>query len=181
MNVPNTISLARLFAAPLTVWLILTGELAPAFWIFLAAGISDAVDGLIAKRYEGETVLGAYLDPIADKALLVSVYVALGSEGFLELWLVILVVFRDMLIVGGALLFWLLSRSLSIEPLMISKVNTVVQMVLAAVVLASLGLDLGMNEVVGVLVFLVAATTLASGGAYVVEWTRRAAGVEAAE
>ena len=80
-------------------------------------------------------------------------------------------------ILGGEQVLGNAVRGLEAE----DKVNTVVQMVLAAVVLASLGLDLGMNEVVGVLVFLVAATTLASGGAYVVEWTRRAAGVEAAE
>ena len=181
MNLPNVISLARLFTAPLIVWLILTDKTAFAFWAFLAASVSDAVDGFIAKRFGQSTVLGGYLDPIADKAMLVSVYIVLGAEGHLALLLVILVVFRDMLIVGGALLFRLLFGSLRMNPLMISKVNTVAQIVLAAVMLAHLGLDLALDEIVGVLAYVVAATTLVSGGAYVVEWTRRAARVEPPE
>lgn len=181
MNLPNAISLARLFSAPLVVWLILSNEITVAFWLFLVAAISDGVDGFIAKRLGTTTILGAFLDPIADKVLLVGTYAALGSNGMLELWLVILVVFRDLLIVGGALLFRLLTRSLDMEPLMVSKVNTVAQIVLAAVVLGNSGLDLGLAMVVDVLVLVVAATTLASGAAYVVQWTRRAAGVEPAE
>ncbi len=181
MNLPNAISLARLFSAPLIVWLILLNQTAAAFWIFLAAAISDGVDGYIAKRLGTTTMLGEFLDPIADKVLLVGAYVALGSNEMIELWLVILVVFRDMLIVGGALLFRLLTRSLSMEPLMVSKVNTVAQIVLAAVVLGSSGLNLGLTMLIDVLIYVVAATTLASGAAYVVQWTRRAAGVEPAE
>ena len=181
MNLPNAISLARLFSAPLIVWLILLNQTAAAFWIFLAAAISDGVDGYIAKRLGTTTMLGEFLDPIADKVLLVGAYVAMGSNEMIELWLVILVVFRDMLIVGGALLFRLLTRSLSMEPLMVSKVNTVAQIVLAAVVLGSSGLNLGLAMLIDVLIYVVAATTLASGAAYVVQWTRRAAGVEPAE
>ncbi len=181
MNLANAISVARLCAAPLVVWLILSDELALAFWIFLAAGLSDALDGFIAKRWGRLTMLGAYLDPIADKALLVGAYIALGYYGGLPLWLVILVVFRDMTIVGGAVLFRMLIHTLSMEPLMISKINTVAQIVLAAVMLGHLGVGIGAGEIVEALVYVVAATTLASGGAYVVEWTRRAAGVETPE
>ena len=175
------ISLARLFAAPVTVWLMLTGEMTFAFWLFLAASISDAVDGFIAKRFDRETMLGGYLDPLADKALLVSVYITLGVLDHLALWLVILVVFRDILIIGGALLLWLLARSFTIQPLMISKVNTVAQIVLATVVLGDLGLDLVTDGLVQVLIYAVAATTLASGATYLVEWTRRASRVETPE
>ncbi len=181
MNLPNAISLARLLSAPFTVWLILTGEMTLAFWTFFAAGVSDGADGYIAKKFSKSTVLGGYLDAIADKTLLVSVYIALGGEGYIELWLVILVVFRDLLIVGGALLFRLLTRSLDMEPLMVSKVNTVAQIVLAAVVLGNGDLDLGLSMLIDVLVLIVAATTFASGAAYVVQWTRRASGVEPAE
>ena len=181
MSFANAISLARLFTSPLIVWLILTGEMTFAFWVFLAAGVSDAIDGFIAKRIEKATVLGAYLDALADKALLVGVYVALGVEGHLELWLVILVVFRDILIVGGAILFRLLTRTLTMQPLMVSKVNTVTQIVLATVVLGRLGLDIAVDGVVMVLVYAVAATTLASGGAYLFDWTRRAARMESPE
>ena len=181
MNLPNAISLARLFSAPLVVWLILSNEITAAFWLFLMAAFSDGVDGVIAKRLGTTTVLGGFLDPIADKALLVGAYAALGSNGLLALWLVILVVFRDLLIVGGALLFRLLTRSLDMEPLMVSKVNTVAQIVLAAVVLGNGGLDLGLSMLIDVLILAVAATTFASGAVYVVHWTRRVAGVEPAE
>ncbi len=185
MNFANAISLARLCAAPLVMWLILTDELALAFWLFTIAAVSDAVDGYIAKRYGSETLLGAFLDPIADKALLVGAYIALGDYhdvGIgLPLWLVILVVFRDMTIIGGAILFRMLTRTLSMEPLMISKVNTVAQIVLAATMLGRLGLDFGWPVVTEALIYVVAVTTLASGVAYVFEWTRRAAGVETPE
>lgn len=185
MNLANAISVARLCAAPLVVWLILSDELALAFWIFLAAGLSDALDGFIAKRWGRLTMLGAYLDPLADKALLVAAYIALGDYDEvgdrLPLWLVILVVFRDLTIVGGAVLFRMLIHTLSMKPLMISKVNTVTQIVLAAVLLGHLGLDLGLGGLVEVLIYVVAVTTLASGGAYIFEWTRRAVGAETTE
>ena len=167
---------------PVAVWLVLSDQLLVAFWVFVAAGISDAVDGFIAKRFDAETEFGRYLDPIADKVLLVSVYLALGNEGYLETWLVIMVVFRDALIVGGALLFQTLTQSLTMQPLMVSKVNTVTQIVLAAAVLGVNGYAIagdGVAEgVVEVLVYAVTVTTLLSGGAYVVTWSRRAAAME---
>ena len=182
MNLPNVISLGRLLAVPVAVWLVLSDQLLVAFWVFVAAGISDAVDGFIAKRFDAETEFGRYLDPIADKVLLVSVYLALGNEGYLETWLVIMVVFRDALIVGGALLFQTLTQSLTMQPLMISKVNTVTQIVLAAAVLGVHGYAIAgdgvAEDVVEVLVYAVTVTTLLSGGAYVVTWSRRAAAME---
>ena len=101
MNLANLITLARLISVPVVVWAILADEMALAFAIFVAAGVSDAVDGFIAKHFHTESVFGSYLDPLADKALLMSVYIALGHEGYLPMWLVILVVFRDILIIGG--------------------------------------------------------------------------------
>ena len=185
MNLANAISFARLCAAPLIMWLVLTDELAVAFWLFIVAAVSDAVDGYIAKHTRSSTMLGAFLDPLADKALLVGVYIALGDFDDIgigiPLWLVILVVFRDILILGGALVFRLVTHTLTMEPLMISKVNTVAQIVLAAVMLGRLGLDFGSPMVAEALIYVVAATTLASGGAYVVGWMRRAAGAETQE
>ncbi|MFQ5765352.1 MAG: CDP-alcohol phosphatidyltransferase family protein, partial [Rhodospirillales bacterium] len=147
-------------------------------WVFLAAAVSDAVDGIVAKHFDAETVFGAYLDPIADKALLVSVYVVLGYEGHLPNWLVILVVFRDMVIVGGALLFHTITLSLSMRPLMISKVNTFLQLVLATAVLAAAGYHLGQDQAIQYLGYVVAVTTLVSLTVYVVKWSQRAAAIE---
>src|SRR6202035_4268592 len=103
LNLPNLISLGRLLLVPLAISLILDGKYWAAFWVFVVAGISDALDGFIAKRFNRRTRLGALLDPVADKAMLVSVYVALGLVHELWTWLVILVVFRDVMIVGGFL------------------------------------------------------------------------------
>lgn len=168
--VPNLITLARLLSVPVAVYVILLGYFAAAFWIFLIAGISDAVDGLVAKHYGVRSQVGSFLDPLADKTLLIGVYIALGSLGHISLWLVILIVFRDLLIIGGALLFQTLTHSLKMEPLFISKVNTVAQIALAGFVLARLGLEMSGGWVETLLVYAVATTTLASGAAYVVKW-----------
>jgi len=176
---PNLISLARLLAVPATVWLILTDRFNSAFWLFVAAGISDALDGYLARRLKSPGVVGAYLDPLADKALLTSVYVALGYAGHMPAWLVILVVFRDVLIIGGAMLYQLLTQHLTMQPLFISKVNTTVQITLAALVLAQLGLGFESHGADVALGYLAAGTTLVSGGAYIAVWGRRFVGSEA--
>ena len=173
MNIPNIITLLRIAVTPFAVWLIIEGYLMWAFWVFVAAGISDALDGFIAKRFNMETELGKYLDPIADKALLVSVFVTLGIEGYLPNWLVILVVFRDLFIVGGALLFETMTHSLTMQPLMVSKVNTVLQIVLAAAVMANAGYGIELDGALDGLVILTAMATILSGLAYAVVWVRR--------
>lgn len=178
MNLPNLISLARLVAVPLIVWLILREEWLAAFWLFVAAGVSDAVDGFIAKKFGSSTVLGSFLDPLADKALIVAIYVTLGYKGHLVVWLVIMVVFRDLLIIGGALVFQAITRTLEMAPLMISKVNTVAQIVLAAVILGTDGFAVDVGVFRDLLIYLVAITTFASGAAYVVTWTRMASAIE---
>lgn len=172
MSLPNFISLGRLLAVPLAVWLILTGKFGIAFWVFVAAGISDAVDGFLAKRLNAQTELGKVLDPLADKALLVGVYVTLGQAEHLPTWLVILVVFRDLLIVGGIILAHTLGHAVRMKPLVISKINTAAQILLAAGILGGLGLDLPVDQLIAPMVYLVAATTAASGAAYLVSWGR---------
>ncbi len=178
MNLPNLISFGRLLAVPVCVWLILDGNMRVAFWVFLAACVSDAVDGFIAKKFDCETVLGGFLDPIADKALLVSVFIGLGQAGLIESWLVILVVFRDGLIILGAFLYQLLYQRLIMQPLMISKVNTTAQFVMAGSVLAMAGFGLEYPLFHGMQVYLVAGTTLASGASYVIRWSYRAVAME---
>ncbi|HAT34874.1 MAG TPA: CDP-alcohol phosphatidyltransferase [Rhodospirillaceae bacterium] len=166
VRLPNLISLARLFAVPLMVWLIASGQMAVAFWVFIAAGISDAVDGFIAKRFDAASTFGSYIDPLADKALLVSCFVALGIEGQIAVWLVILVVFRDVLIIGGAILALPLGRPVIMQPLFISKLNTTLQIVLVALVLAEVGVGVRDGQVLILMQYIVAATTLASGIGY---------------
>jgi len=160
------------------IWLIINDRMAAAFWLVLVAAISDAVDGAIAKHFNQTTELGAYLDPIADKALLVCSYIAMGHEGYLPTWLVIGVVFRDAFIIGGALSYHLMTQSLIMEPIMVSKINTVAQLVLAVEILASEGLGFEFGIFRDVMIILVAVTTVVSGSVYVVIWSRKAMAIE---
>jgi cardiolipin synthase len=172
VSIPNLITLGRILLVPVLVWAITSGEMRIAFLLFLAAGISDAVDGFLAKRFGMATELGAYLDPLADKAMIVSIYVALGIAEAIPRWLVILVVSRDIMIVGAVMLSWLVDKPVALKPLMISKLNTVAQIVLALVVLGALGFDFDADVAVVTLTALVAALTLVSIAFYVAEWVR---------
>jgi len=178
VSVPNLITLGRLLSVPIIIWLVLSDNLVPAFFLFLAAGLSDAVDGFIAKHFDQRSALGALLDPIADKAMLVSLFVTLGLALHLPDWLVILVVFRDSMIVGGFLLGAALSQSMRWEPLVISKVNTGLQIILVAITLGRLGFDVPDYGISFALTYIVGATTLWSGAAYLVRWARALAGAE---
>jgi cardiolipin synthase len=157
---------------PVVVWAIASGEMLIAFVVFVVAGISDAVDGFLAKRFDMTTEIGAYLDPLADKALLVSIYVALGITGNVPRWLVILVVSRDLMIIGAVILSWLVSKPINIRPLAVSKLNTAAQIVFAGLVLGSLGLDFNPGWAMPAMMTLVAVLTLLSVGAYLREWVR---------
>ncbi len=178
LNIPNLISFLRLLSVPIAVWLILNDGFLAAFWIFLAAGVSDALDGFIAKTFHAETELGGYLDPIADKALLVSVFVSLGQAGYVDSWLVILVVFRDALILFGAFLYHLLYQDLSMQPLLVSKVNTLAQILLVLGVLGAEGFSIDDGPVLTLMTYVVAVTTFVSGAAYVYVWGRRIMAME---
>jgi len=181
LNIPNMISFARLLCVPVAVWLILNGSLLTAFWIFVIAGLSDAIDGFLARRFNLRTFIGGYIDPIADKALLVSVFVTLGHQGYIESWLVILVVFRDALIVCGAMLYQLLFRNLSMQPLISSKINTTMQFLMVSSVLGLLGYGIDAALELTVLTYLTALTTVWSGAAYVLVWGRRVTALEPGE
>ena len=178
MNIPNSLTLLRIVLVPLIVWLIITHEMTAAFLLFLLAGFSDAADGFLAKRFGWRSELGAYLDPIADKALLVSIYVTLGFAGHLPVWLVIAVVSRDILIIGAFLLSWVLSRPVPIHPLLVSKLNTFAQIVLAGLVLAELGLGLGLDQLVQLLIPVTGALTILSAAAYFWGWLKHMASYE---
>ena len=169
MNLPNIISLGRLLSVPVVIYLILNDFMTAAFWLFIAAGISDGVDGYLAKTLGQSSALGAYLDPIADKVLLVGVYLTLGQDGHLPTWLVIMVVFRDLIIVGGII---------RMRPLLISKVNTAAQIALIALVLVELGLKIDLGGFLDVLIYVVGATTIASGASYINNWGRTVEPVE---
>ena len=179
MSIPNLVTLGRILLVPVVVWAITAGELRIAFILFLAAGITDAVDGFLAKRFGMSTELGAYLDPLADKAMLVSIYIALGIAGAIPRWLVILVVSRDIMIVSAVMLSWLVDKPVRLKPHPVSKLNTVAQILLACVVLAALAFQLDASIAVLALTVLVTALTLLSVAFYVAEWVRHMNGAPA--
>jgi cardiolipin synthase len=164
--------MGRILLVPVVVWAIAAGQLRFAFLLFMAAAISDAVDGFLAKRFGMASELGAYLDPLADKALIVSIYIALGATEMIPRWLVILVVSRDIMIIGAVILSWLVGKPVTVRPLMVSKLNTAAQILFACVVLASLGFDLQLDLLTTLLMALVAVLTLLSVAFYVAEWVR---------
>lgn len=172
MNAANLVSLARLLSVPVTVWLILASEWLAAFGLFVVAGLSDALDGYLARRHGMRTELGGFLDPLADKVLLVSTYVALGIRGDLPEWLVILVVSRDLLIVGGVLLAMAVDLAIDTEPSIVGKVNTMTQVTLAAGVLAFLANLPVPERLIGIFIVAVAVATALSLAGYLVAWIK---------
>jgi cardiolipin synthase len=176
LTLPNFITIARLLGVPLIVWLMIADRFFEATVLFILAGISDAADGFIAKRFGATSELGAYLDPVADKALLVSVFVTLGFKGILPAWLIVLVVSRDLFIIGGMLLAYVLSNPMAVHPLWVSKANTVAQILLIVLVLAERSGASVFNSLTATFVIGAAALTVASAAAYLIEWVRHMAG-----
>jgi cardiolipin synthase (CMP-forming) len=172
VTIPNLITIARLLLVPLIVWLMISGQSGAAFVLFIVAGVSDAIDGFLARTFNLRSTLGTYLDPLADKALLVSIYISLAVLAEVPLWVVILVVSRDLFIVGAVVLSWMLDQPMEMRPLIISKLNTVVQIVLAAVVLGDLALGADLGTLRMLLVYLVGLLTVASAAVYLVDWVR---------
>lgn len=177
MTIPNLITIARLVLVPVVVMTILGRHWPLAFALFLVAGVSDAADGIIARRYHLRTELGAYLDPLADKALLVSIYVTLAIVAVLPNWLAITVVSRDVMIVAAILISRLMDKPVAIKPLFVSKLNTAAQIAFAAFVLGmmAMGGSLG-GTVLAFGMALVAALTVLSAAAYLAGWLRHMAG-----
>lgn len=178
MTIPNIITLMRLFLVPAVVYAMLVGEMGWAFAGFLVAGVSDGVDGFIARHFNQRSELGAYLDPAADKLLLVSVFVVLGIMGHLPLWLVVAAVSRDGLVVAAVLLSSVMGTPIAMKPLLVSKANTAVQIALAVVVLGELAFSIESGVVGQAMVWLSGALTVASAAAYLVAWLKHMGGYD---
>lgn len=175
MTIPNIITVMRFLLVPAVIYALLCGQWGWAFSGFVVAGLSDGVDGYIARRFNQRSELGAYMDPMADKALLVSVFIVLGYLGELPLWLVVLAVSRDLLIVSGVIMASIMGHPVEMKPLMISKANTAIQIMLAALVLGenAFGYDSGLLRVA--VIWCSGLLTIASAAAYLVAWLRHMA------
>ena len=173
--IPNLITAARFVAVPLLVWLLLDGQFYNALLLFILMGLSDALDGYLAKSFGWKTTLGAYMDPAADKAMLICAYISLGALNLLPHWLVFIVILRDVAILSGALSYNWSTRRLEIQPTLISKLNTFVQIILVFAVLYS-QLNALPVLLIQILIGLTVLTTVASGVDYLMEErSRRAA------
>jgi len=172
VTIPNLITVGRLLLVPVIVWFISDGAFVAAFAVFVIAGISDGIDGFIARQYNLRSELGTYLDPIADKALLVSIYLSLALISEMAGWLAVIVVSRDIFIIGGVILAWIMERPIEVKPLIISKFNTAGQIVLAAVVIGDLAFSAGLGDLRNWLTWLVGVLTIGSAAAYLSDWAR---------
>ena len=176
MTLPNLITIGRLVLVPVLIMMIVNDRWQAAFILFVVAGLSDALDGYLAKRHGMASELGAYLDPIADKALIVSIYITLAILGVIPSWLVILVVSRDIMIVSAVILSWVMQKPVPIAPMIVSKLNTAAQIGFAALVLGSRGFGLDPGQALQLGQLLVALLTLGSMTAYLAYWLKHMAG-----
>ena len=172
MTVANLITIARALLVPAIIWALLSRNMPLAFALFLLAGVSDAVDGAVARYFDQQSQLGSVLDPLADKALLVSVFVVLAYLGELPLWIAILVVSRDVLILFGVVVAFLLGHEVEFRPLWVSKANTAAQIVLAAAAMATLAFGSQWPLLMGALIWITGGLTAASAVAYIVQGLR---------
>lgn len=165
-HLPNLLSGLRLLAAPLAAWLILHEHDMAAFSVFAAAGFSDLLDGYVARTYGFASRFGAWLDPAADKLLMILCLLALLHMGKAPLWLVLLVLLRDLGIVLGVGLAWILSLPLRVAPLRVGKAATAMLVVYIGAWLLLLAFDLEMPQLMMAGAYAVALVTLLSGFAY---------------
>lgn len=169
-HIPNIITVCRILLVYPVIHLLLLGRFDWALGLFVVAGVSDAVDGFLAKYFHWQSRLGSYLDPLADKLLLISSYVALAWLGLLPVWLTVLVVLRDVVIFSGAMAYYFLLRPFEGQPLLVSKLNTFFQLFLVFAVLVQHGLTPIPDGVITLLVMAVTLTTVVSGALYVYVW-----------
>lgn len=170
-DIPNAISLLRMLLVPPFILALLAGQYPMALTLFAVAGISDALDGYLAKHYGWISRLGSILDPLADKLLLVSAYVALAWLGQIPAWLVAVVIARDLIIViGGVFYHYKIAPIRLMAPTVLSKLNTFAQLSLVLVILISRSFLPLPNELIILLIYLVLITTLLSGLSYIWSW-----------
>jgi cardiolipin synthase len=168
MNLPNAITLIRILLVPLIVIFLINGDYFKALVIFFICGITDALDGFLARVLHQKTILGAYLDPIADKALLVSCFLTLAIERIIPGWLAVIVISRDVIILAGICILFMMSIPFSIKPILISKITTLTQILILLLVLLLKSLPVTVDHIWLLLSYLATAfITILSGFKYI--------------
>jgi cardiolipin synthase len=172
-TLPNLLTVSRLLLAPVVAWRLLAHDVEGAFSLFVIAALTDLLDGNLARWLNQRSVLGAWLDPIADKTMLLTTLSMLALTGLLPMWLLILVVLRDLVILSGAEAYRRLTGKLDVRPTLSGKFATFMEFVLVSWVLADIALDLGLDAPIEPLIWLTAAAVSGSGLRYVWLWTRK--------
>jgi cardiolipin synthase len=172
LNIPNILSLSRILMAPLIIWGMMQGEHAFVFWVLILAAITDGLDGYWARRFHQETAVGGALDPFADKVLVISVFLTFGiGLGIFPLWFTLLVIGRDVLIMGGVLFLWAAKKDTAIRPSVISKLNTTLLFGLLLLQVGSTVFEVSVD--LNWLIYVTSLTTVLSGFGYLKEWLKR--------
>ena len=172
-QIPNLISIVRIVLVVPIAYFLWNQNYLTALLLFLVGGLSDGLDGFLARRFQWETKLGVILDPMGDKLMMLASYLLLGWHSLLPWWLVSLVIARDLILVIGTLLYRKFIGEAKLKPLWISKFNTVCQILLVIIVMLSQVTSL-LPLIVNIIMWTVVVTTLLSGYAYINEWGRRA-------
>lgn len=176
MNIANFITVIRLLITPFIIWLILSSFYKLSFIFFILSGLSDAIDGLIAKKFNQITVLGSYLDPLADKILIVSSILVLGFIGIIPSWLLILIVSRDLAILGAVVISWLMESDLKIKPIFSSKLNTLLQFLYIGLILLNLSNFISLNILEDIIIpyftYIIGFFTSLSWFIYLILWLK---------
>ncbi len=170
LTLPNLLTLMRIVLVPFVIWRLAVLDMQGAFWLFAAAALTDLLDGNLARLLNQRTVLGAWLDPIADKLMLLSTLFMLAWDGVLPMYLALVVVLRDLVILAGAAAYRHLTGGLDVHPTLTGKLATFVEFILVALALANAAMELGLTDHIPLLSILAAALVVLSGIRYVWIW-----------
>jgi len=173
-DIPNLISFIRVLLIPPVVWFLLQEQYQYALILFIVAGLSDALDGYLARKYQWGSDLGGWLDPLADKAMQVSAYCTLTWLGLIPVWLLLTVILRDLLIVCGGFYYFYRVEKVSASPSWISKLNTLMQIVLVVTILVHKSVYEMEAVFLDAMIVTVFVTTVLSGLDYVYTWGKKA-------
>jgi len=179
LNVPNTLTLARIIMTPVIVYMVLTGQAWWAVVLMIAAGVTDMLDGAIARYFNQRTTVGAYLDPLADKIMLISLFVTLFMVDQVPLFVFLAVIFRDLIIILGAVAYEIVTHRLTMQPSLVSKATTFMQIVYIALLLLHMAMPIS-EFWLNICMWSAFLLTCASGLHYLVSWTNKAAKQEGA-
>ena len=171
LTLPNLLTLARVFLVPFVAWHLLLRDFDWAFWLFLVAAVTDLLDGALARLLDQKSEFGAWLDPVADKLMLLTTLFMLAWDAVLPVWLAVVVGGRDLIVVGGALAYRAVTGGLQVAPTWLGKLATLLEFVLVTLALAESALEFGMADLIPAMAAATGGVAAASGLHYMWCWS----------